>query len=177
MNENNINSWIDLITTISIAIITVIFTSRFTLKPEKQSTDRMMFDRNKKKIFSKVEPFIFSKNISLEQVTDLGNQILLICHDSDGYYHPSIKGYAERLIDSTESNYLENWGYFSERFSMRYDKVCLSIGVPTRNSAYRLNHKQYNTKSKMFWMIFKNEWPSFLFILITLYLIYFLIKI
>ncbi|MCM2138930.1 hypothetical protein [Vagococcus fluvialis] len=176
LNDNNIFSLVEVITTILLAIATGILASKITLKPEKQITARMMFDKSFSKIFYLTEPYLFSKEITLKQVNDLGNQIHEICNNSEGYYHPSIKSYARRLAKAYEGNYKEEWEYFSERFSMRYDKICLSIGVPLRNSAYRVNYRQYHSNAKFWWLIFKNDWFAFLIYLLMIIFVFYLFK-
>lgn len=176
LNDSNFFSLVEVVTTVLLAISTGILTSRITLKPEKQITARMMFDKNFSKIFYLTEPYLFSKEITLDETIDLGNQILEICNNSEGYYHPSIKSYARRLANSYDRDYQENWDYFSERFSMRYDKMCLSIGVPLRNSAYRVNYNQYHSNAKFWWLILKNDWLSFLLYSLMIIFVFYLFK-
>lgn len=175
LNENIVSIFNVLITAL-IAVVSGIITSKYSTRPEKQVTSRMMFDKCYSKIYSLTEYELFSKNMTLEKVRHLGAEIIEICNNADNYFFPSIKVHAEWLRNSNQDNFQENWDYFSSRFSMRYDIVCKDIGLPLRNKAYRMNRKQYVNEWHFFRLYAQNQWPSLLFI-ILLFLIIILLKL
>lgn len=174
--SENASTILDTLTTIGIALFTSLLAARYTSKPERQKTSRLLFEKSFSLIFVRVEKKLYSKEISLHEVHSFGKEILEICVKSNGYYHPSIKAYAEKLASATNQNYKEEWLYFSERFSMRYDATCKTIGLPLRNSSYRINHNQFSSRYRLLWLAVKNDWPSVGFALILLILICFMIK-
>lgn len=162
----------DLFAPLSIAIISSYATYMIGLKSEQRKTDRLLYEKSFLPIFKYVEKDLHNKNLSLKETHELANQILIILSRSDGYYHPSVKDYALKIKRSNQDTYLGHWEYFSERFSLRYDKLCKKIGIPLRGAAYRLNQKQYKNIWEMVKLYFKLLWPSLLFILALLYIFY-----
>lgn len=175
--SENILTLLNIIITALIAILTSFITSRYTTKPEKQKTSRLIFENCYSKIYSLVEFDLFSKDISLFKVRDYGEKIVEICNNSNNYYFPSVKIYAERLEKSTKDDYQENWEYFSQRFSFRYDSVCKNIGLPLRNSAYRINRNHYKNNRNLIYFALKNDWGSVISLIILFALMIFLFKI
>lgn len=167
LSENTLTI-LNIFLTALIAIITSVITSKYSAKPEKQKTSRIMFDVCYSKIYSLVEYDLYSENITLEQVQAYGSEIVSICDGANNYFFPSVKVHAEWLRDSTESNYKETWLYFSKRFSLRYDTSCKDIGLPLRNKSYRINRNHYVDKWEHFKLNTLSEWPYFLFISITI---------
>ncbi|ALS03083.1 hypothetical protein ATZ33_17375 [Enterococcus silesiacus] len=175
LDENQINI-LNIGLTAIIAIFTSILTSRHISRPEKQQTARLIFEKCYSPIYSLVEYQLFSKEMTKIEVNKIGNQIIEICDSADNYYFPSVKIYAERMAKADSSSYMEQWEYFSERFSMRYDNVCREIGVPIRNNAYRLNRRQYKDNFSFYRLFFKNNWLDLLFIIFLITLIIFMSK-
>lgn len=171
--ENSVTI-INILITALIAIVSSLITSHYATKPEKQITSRLIFDKCYSKIYSVVEYDLHSKDITLEKARYYGNEIVKICDQSNYYFYPSVKIYAERLVKSNKANYQENWDYFSMRFSLRYDTVCKDIGLPLRNHAYRLNRGQYRDNWDFFRLMISNDWPSVLFIILGLLVFLFL---
>ncbi|MBF2599383.1 hypothetical protein IA929_05130 [Listeria seeligeri] len=169
LNENTLTI-LNIIITASIALITTLLTSRYTSKPEKQKTARFMFDNCYSPIYSLVEYKLFSKDITIEEVQEIGYDIIKICNSANNYYFPSIKIYAERLANSNVGNYNKNWDYFCSRFSMRYDSVCRMIGLPIRNSAYRLNRQHFISNWHFARLFAKNNWLTLLYCMLLIIL-------
>lgn len=138
LSENTLNI-LNILLTALIAIISGFITSKYTTKPEKQKTSRLIFEKCYTQIYSLVEYDLYSNKLTLDKVRKYGYQIIEICEQSNNYFYPSVKIYAERLANSDSGNYQEHWSYFSNRFSFRYDTVCNDIGLPLRNHAYRIN--------------------------------------
>lgn len=162
----------ELFVPILLAIISSYVAFKMGVKPEKQKTSRLMFEKSFLPIFKYLEKDLYNKSLSFKEVQELANQILTILSTSNGYYQPSVKDYALQLKRSSERDYMEHWIYFSKRFSYRYDKVCKDIGVPLRSSAYRVNQRQYTDWSELLILCFKLFWPAAIFILILFYLFY-----
>ncbi|WP_270345790.1 hypothetical protein [Enterococcus thailandicus] len=175
LSENTLNI-LNILLTALIAIISGFITSKYTTRPEKQKTSRLIFEKCYTQIYSLVEYDLYSKKLTLDKVRKYGYQIIEICEQSNNYFYPSVKIYAERLINSDSDNYQEQWNYFSTRFSLRYDTVCKDIGLPLRNHAYRVNRKQYENNWDLIRLILLNQWSDTLF-LVLLLLIFTLYKI
>lgn len=148
-----------------VAIISSYTTIVIGSKPEKQKTSRLLYEESFLPIFNYVEKYLFSKSITVEEAHIFADRILWLLEESRGYYHPSVKDYALKLKRSTTDNHIEMWTYFSERFSFRYDKLCKEIGVPLRNSAYRLNQRQYKNWLGLFSLAFKLSYPLLIIII------------
>ncbi len=86
------------------------------------------------------------KNINLKMVKFYGERIVEILDESNMYYYPSLKVYAERLRDSEEKNFKGLWLYFSGRFDREYDRICKIINMPLRTRVYRINRKHYENQ-------------------------------
>ena len=172
-NESTL-SIINIAITVLLSLLTSLIAAKHVAKPEKQRTSRLIFDNCYSKIYSLVEYKLYSKDVTLVEVREIGNEIVSICDSVIYYYYPSVKHYAERMRDSDNSNYMENWQYFSKRFSMRYDTVCRDIGLPLRNNAYRLNHNQYQTDLEFWIYLIKNEWLEALFLLFIITVVIYL---
>ncbi|WP_321388727.1 hypothetical protein [uncultured Enterococcus sp.] len=161
--------------TILTASTTSIILIRNLARTQKSSTSQLIFDKCYFKIFSLIEYKLFSKELSLTEVRDIGSEIVEIFNSSEGYYYPSLKIYAERLAKSDTRNYQENWAYFSTRFSSEYDKVCAIIKIPLRSRAYRINRNQYGSWYDFLRVYFLNL-EGILELIFLLFLIFMIIQ-
>ncbi|WP_368644802.1 hypothetical protein AB4027_06885 [Alkalibacterium putridalgicola] len=155
-----------------LTIISSYATFKIGIKPEKQKTSRLLYEKSFLPIFNYVENDLYSKSITVKEAHEIANQIIILLSNSDGYYHPSVKDYALKLKRSNDKDYMKHWTYFSERFSYRYDRLCKDIGIPLRNSSYRINHKHYKNKFELIKLFIKLSWPVLFLLVLYLLMIY-----
>lgn len=116
---------------------------RFIVRKERIKSSRLIFERSYSKVFRLIEYDLYSKSIELKIVKYYGAKIIQILDNSNMYYYPSLKVYAERLRDADEEDFQELWAYFSHRYDIEYDRVCKIIKIPIRTRVYRLSRKHY----------------------------------
>ncbi|WEV45780.1 hypothetical protein OZX60_03360 [Streptococcaceae bacterium ESL0687] len=173
LSLDDILAYIDSIITILVAIISATAAVYYTGKPQKQVTERRIFESCYSKIYTLVEDLLFYEDLTLEETQELGKKILAICEKADNYYHPFIKVYAHNLIDATADNYQKEWLNFSQQFSTRYDRNCRQIGIPLRNYRYRILKGHLKNKPDIIFLIFKNYALDLVFLILLILLILF----
>ncbi|MCD5204540.1 hypothetical protein IV286_05965 [Enterococcus faecium] len=157
-----------------IGFLGAVIGGKYSTKSEKQVTSRLIFDKAYSKIFILIEDNFYNKNLSDQEISNLGRQIYDILENADGYYYPSLKQYASWMFDPKyNQNLQELWHSFCWTFDRQYEKTASEIGLPPRSRYYRMNKNQYSSKWNFLKIYFfsRYAWADFLLIIILIALL------
>lgn len=135
----------------------------------KHKTYIKMMECNYFPIFQVLEKSFF-REITLSEAIDLGNKIVSIIDKNPMYIDPSLRIYANRLVNSNQSDFQNNFMTFCSTFDENYDKTSRLVGIPLRSYAYRIDMGQYENKFKLYLYCIVLTLPEFLFLLILVIL-------
>lgn len=168
-----------LVQTVIVALIGflgAILGGRYSKRSEEQATARKTFELCYQSIFELIEYKFYSKDLSLEEYQELGNQFLAIFKKAKGYYYPSLKVYSEWLAEASNiDEAIKNMESFTWTFDRQYSHVCSVIGLPTRSRNYRANTNQYRNESQLIYLSFFDgyAWQNWLIIICIVALLFF----
>lgn len=158
-----------------ISIVAAKIGANSVVSSEKLITARKTLYQSYIPIYKLLEYKMF-QNIPYEECVGLCRQVIEIFDASDYHYYPSLKIYAESIIESDASSYLKNWKYFCKRFDREFDKYSRMLKLPKRSRTFRINRKQYEDDYHFFRIYFWNvegviEFTFYFFLLILAFLL------
>lgn len=158
-----------------ISIVAAKIGANSVVSSEKLKTARKTLYQSYIPIYKLLEYKMF-QDIPFEECVELCKQVIEIFDASDYHYYPSLKIYAEFVVDSDANTYLDDWKYFCKRFNREYDKYSRLLKLPKRSRSYRINRKQYEDDYHFFRIYFWNtegliEFSLYFFLLVLAFLL------
>lgn len=162
----------------SVVLLTGILTCLVTKNSNKHAIALERLQYAYHPLFLLAEPYLY-KEISFEYANIFVAQFNKISSEYSLYIYPSLRYWITLMDTSVKTlNYSDMQEYWTEicrYIDHDYDKLCKRSHMPLRSSAYRLNTKEYETKTKMWLYTIKLGFLPFLvYLLAAMLMMYFI---
>ena len=166
MQENFINHILDILPNPIITAVIGFFTLYLTRKYNYKTIARERLDHVYHPLFLEIEPFLF-KNVTYTDIQHIVDKYMELEKDYSLLISPTLRYlmhsiYEKKEVHKADKFYPDDWIVVCKQFSKEYDKLCKYALIPTRNTAYRLEKKQYASKTKFLLVQFVFSIPSLL---------------
>lgn len=174
--ENLVNfDSISLLLTVFITLLSAYLGFKASGLSDQNCTAKLMVEKIYFPVFSLIEKDLFQQ-ITLKKAVDYGVKITDLISQNPMYIYPSLKLYAERLSNSSEDDFQENFKVLCWSVNKYYDKYSKKIGLPLRSYTYRINTGQYENRHQLFFYYALLKLPNLLLDIAFIIVFYFTVR-
>lgn len=162
----NLLQLLDLTLYPTIAFLVGVMTVHLGYNTNRISISKERLEKVYHPLFLRIEPYLY-KDVTYEDIPSFVDYYYALEKEFSLLIHPSLRQkmssiYNRKELLPADKYSHSDWSHVCDLISKEYDRLCKHAHIPIRNTAYRLNSKQYKSKISMYFGMLYLNLPAIL---------------